>query len=84
MRPQYRTFDTKGAAVKWARQVEGAMDRGEWVDRTEGECTTLVQARERYEREILPDKAASGRDSEARRLKRLRERPARNPFPGRA
>ncbi len=74
-RPKFGTFDTKGAAVEWARQIESAMDRGEWVDRTEGDRTTLRAALDRYEREILPGKAESGQDSEARRLKRLKDRP---------
>ncbi len=35
-RPKYGTFDTKSAAMEWARSVEAVMDRSEWVDRTEG------------------------------------------------
>ena len=50
-RPKYRTFDTKGEADAWARQIEGAMDRGEWQDRTGGERTTLHDALERYEKD---------------------------------
>ena len=50
-RPKYRTFDTKGEADAWARQIEGAMDCGEWQDRTEGERTTLHDALERYEKD---------------------------------
>jgi tRNA A37 methylthiotransferase MiaB len=33
---QSRTFDTKARADAWARSVEGEMDRGLFVDRTEG------------------------------------------------
>lgn len=74
-RPHFRTFDTKSSAVEWARQIEAAMDRGEWVDRAGGDRTTLCAALERYAREILPNKAASGQDSEQRRIRRLRGRP---------
>ena len=60
-RPKYGTFDTKSAAMEWARSVEAAMDRSEWVDRTEGDRVLLREALERYEREILPGKAAQPR-----------------------
>ncbi len=50
------------------------MDRGEWVDRTEGDRTTLRAALERYAREIVPHKASSGHDSEIRRINRLKGR----------
>ena len=72
--PRYRTFDTRTAATEWARAVEGAMDRGEWVDRTEGDRTTLDAALERYAKEILPNKALSSRGSESRLIKRLQKR----------
>ncbi|MHB8348488.1 MAG: hypothetical protein ACYDHM_15320 [Acidiferrobacterales bacterium] len=74
-RPKFRTFGTKGAAIEWAGGIESAMDRDEWVNRAEGNRTTLCAAPERYEREILPGKAASGQDSEGRRINRLQGRP---------
>ncbi len=40
-RSKFRTFDAKSAAMEWARQIESAMDRGEWMDRTERDRTTL-------------------------------------------
>ena len=51
--PISRTFDTKGAAEKWARQTESEMDRGIFYDRTEAEKTTLVEALVRYEKEVI-------------------------------
>ncbi len=47
------------------------MDRGEWVDRAEGNRAALT----RYEKEVLPGTAVSGQDSERRRINRLQERP---------
>ena len=49
---QSRTFDTKAQAETWARMVEGEMDRGIFVDRSEYEKTTFVEALDRYEREV--------------------------------
>ena len=54
--PVSRTFDSKADAEAWARDEEGKMDRGQWVDRREAEATTLHEALERYEREITPRK----------------------------
>ena len=49
---QSRTFDTKAQADAWARMVEGEMDRGVFVDRSEYEKTTFLEALDRYEREV--------------------------------
>lgn len=49
---QTRTFYTKADAEAWARSVEGEMDRGFFVDRTEADKTTLSEALDRYEREV--------------------------------
>ncbi len=49
---QSRTFDTKAQADAWARVVEGEMDRGVFVDRSEYEKTTFLEALDRYEREV--------------------------------
>ena len=38
---QSRSFDSKGDAEAWARQVENEMDRGIFFDRREAERTTL-------------------------------------------
>lgn len=55
-KPVYRTFDTKQQAQKWARQVEGEMDAGAYVDRSVAERTTLADALKRYRKEIAPEK----------------------------
>lgn len=55
-KPVYRTFDTKQQAQKWARQIEGEMDVGSFVDRSEAERTTLADALKRYRKEIVPEK----------------------------
>lgn len=55
-KPIYRTFDTRQQAQQWARRTEGEMDAGVYVDRTEAERTTLREALERYQREIVPTK----------------------------
>jgi hypothetical protein len=55
-KPVYRTFDTKQQAQKWARHVEGEMDAGSFVDRSEAERTTLADALKRYRKEIVPEK----------------------------
>ncbi len=73
--PQSGTFDTKAAAETWARQIESAMDRGEWADRAEGDCTTLHAALARYENEIIPDKAISSQRTARNRLRRLQRHP---------
>ncbi|HKN02050.1 MAG TPA: site-specific integrase [Candidatus Binataceae bacterium] len=53
---QTATFDTKEEAKDWASTVEGDMVRGRFVDQREAERTTLAEALERYEREVLPRK----------------------------
>ncbi len=55
-KPVARTFDTKTAGERWARDVERRMDIGTYVDTTEAERTTLREALERYEREVTPRK----------------------------
>ncbi len=46
--PQYKTFNNKADAEKWARQVEAEMDRGIFIPRKEAERTTLSEALDRY------------------------------------
>ena len=71
--PVTRTFDTKADAATWARAIEGEMDRGSFIDRTEAESTTLKQALQRYLEEITPTK--KGAKQEADRIKVWMERP---------
>ncbi|MGC8530349.1 MAG: tyrosine-type recombinase/integrase, partial [Leptospirillia bacterium] len=47
-----KTFSSRAEAEAWARMVEGEMDRGIFVSRTEAESTTLAEALDRYEREV--------------------------------
>lgn len=55
-KPTYRTFDTQKQAQQWARRIEAEMDSGLYVDRAEAERTTLREALERYNRDIVPTK----------------------------
>ncbi|WP_298136085.1 hypothetical protein [Acidiferrobacter sp.] len=47
-----RTFDLKGEAVAWGKQIEAEMDRDVFVSRSEAEDTTLGEALARYLRHI--------------------------------
>ena len=69
--PQSQTFKTRKEAEKWARDVEGEMDHGAFVSRSEGERTTFSDAADRYTREVLPEKR--GRIQDGYRLKALVE-----------
>jgi integrase len=50
------TFDTKSEAETWAAKVESEIGRGVFIDHSEAERTTLTDALDRYEREVLPSK----------------------------
>ena len=43
-----KTFPTKAAAQKWAREVECEMDKGSYVSLSVAETTTLNSILERY------------------------------------
>jgi hypothetical protein len=68
-----RTFNTKTEAEKWGRHTESEMDRGIYYDRTEAENTTLLQALDRYEREIVARKLFPGQ--ELQRVRHWRTQP---------
>jgi hypothetical protein len=53
---QTKTFDTKGAAQKWARMIERDMDRGAWRDSSAAERSTLGDVLRRYVAEVNPAK----------------------------
>ncbi|MCW6510065.1 tyrosine-type recombinase/integrase [Lichenifustis flavocetrariae] len=72
---QCRTFDTKETAERWARQVEGEIDKGSFVDRSEGEDTTFAEALDRWEKEYLHKLAESSHQTETSRIKALKRRP---------
>lgn len=70
---QYRTFEKKKAAERWANRVEADMDRGTFSDRREAEETSLAEAIERYRMEVSPSK--KGAKQESYRLDILLESP---------
>ncbi|WP_354678652.1 integrase [Cupriavidus plantarum] len=53
---QSKTFNTKLEAEAWASIIESEMARGVWSSRVEAESTSLSEALDRYESEILPSK----------------------------
>lgn len=56
---QTRTFETKSAAEKWARDVEREYDQGIYTDRKEAEKNTLYMVLDRYKKEIVPNHRGS-------------------------
>lgn len=60
---QLKTFETRVEAEAWARKIESEIDGGVFVSRAEAEATSLNEALDRYEREIVPGK--KGRAQEA-------------------
>ena len=73
---EIKSFPTKAEAERWARAIEGEMDRGEFVSRTEAEQTTFGGVIQRYMESITPKKR--GHVDETIRLKAtLRHRIAR-------
>lgn len=73
---EVKTFPSKVEAERWARAIEGEMDRGEFVSRTEAEQTTFGEIIQRYIETITPKKR--GHVEETIRLKAtLRHRIAR-------
>ena len=63
-----RTFDTKAEAETWAKIVESEMVRGVFVTRNEAENTTLSEALDRYEREVIPAKKGALQESSRIRI----------------
>lgn len=66
---QSKTFNTKAEAEAWAKMIESEMARGVWISRGEAESTTLWEALERYQAEIVPHK--KGKVQEASVIKML-------------
>jgi integrase len=64
-----RCFDSRKDAEKWARQVEGELDRGIFIDRSEADKNTLGDILRRYLAEINPGK--KGAVCDAIRINRL-------------
>lgn len=63
---EVKSFPSKAEAERWARAIEGEMDRGEFVSRTEAEQTTFGEIIQRYMENITPKKR--GRLEETIRL----------------
>ena len=57
-----KTFERKADAEAWARDIEGEMDRGVFVSRTEAEGTTLAEALDRYIDDYIPKLAQEKRE----------------------
>ena len=53
---EVKTFPTRVEAERWARSVEGEMDRGEFTDQREVTRTTLGDLVRRYMAEVTPSK----------------------------
>jgi integrase len=74
MQPRAKSFDQKADAEKWARTLEGEIDRrGSLPDTRVAESTTLAQVLTRYKNEISPTKR--GFVSEIARLNGVIRRP---------
>jgi integrase len=58
-----RTFDTKAQGEEWAKATEFEIARGVYVSRKEAENTTLDEALDRYEREVIPAKKGAKQES---------------------
>lgn len=65
---QTKTFNTKAEAEAWARKIESEIDRGVFVSRTEAEATSLEEALDRYEREIVANKKGKVQEQSIIRL----------------
>lgn len=66
---RYRTFDTKGQAQDWAREIERAMARGTVLPSREEERITLADALNRYVQEVTIHKL--GAAQEERRARQI-------------
>ncbi|WP_426189606.1 integrase [Massilia sp. DWR3-1-1] len=59
-----KSFDTKSAAQRWARQVESSWDRGENLVQREGSELLLKEILQRYVDEVTPLKRGAKREAE--------------------
>lgn len=53
---EIKTFTSKAGAERWARAIEGEMDRGKFVSRFEAEKTTFGEIIQRYMDNVTPQK----------------------------
>ncbi|MCF8150855.1 MAG: site-specific integrase [Burkholderiaceae bacterium] len=62
--PVFKTFSTRSDGDKWARHLEGEMDRGAFVSRTSADSTTLGELIDRYIGEVSPLKRSCKNDTQ--------------------
>jgi len=55
-KPLHKTFKTKAAAKRWARETETEVERGSFVSTQSAESTLFKELTDRYVKEILPMK----------------------------
>lgn len=67
-----KTFRTKREAEDWARRTEDEMVRGVFIQRAPSEKTSVPDALDRYEREIVPTKKTSTQRREGARIRELK------------
>lgn len=70
---QSKTFETKADAERWARQIEGEIDKGQFVNVSEAQRTTLSDVIGRYLTEVTP--SMKGVTEDTIRLKAIMRRP---------
>jgi integrase len=70
---QVKTFEARIDAERWARSVEAAMDKGQFIDTQEAQRTTLRELILRYVQEVTPTTKSLTEDTE--RLNALARRP---------
>lgn len=64
-----KTFRTKAAAERWAREIEQDMDNGRWLEASVDAPTTLTELLERYLKEVSSKK--KGYQDEIYRIRRV-------------
>jgi hypothetical protein len=62
IKPVVRTFTTKTDAKRWASVLESEIARGVFLDRSEGERTTMAELIDRYLSEVTPNKKSASRE----------------------
>lgn len=70
---QTKTFESKADAEKWARALESAIDKGQFVSTSEAHQTTLRDVIERYVLEVTPTMKGAAPDTI--RLKAIMRKP---------
>lgn len=61
--PKSKTFTRRADAVAWASIIESEMERGEFVDRTEADQTTLKAGLQRYLETVTPRKKGARQET---------------------